>query len=256
MKQSSLLIFSLLLLNLWSCAPAYKSALAKFELGEYEKAIPLLQDALDKSQHEHEKGKIHFYIAESYRLSNRLDLAVDPYSRALSEKYYNDKIGLYYGLALKAKGEYELAKEQLERYTRTGTDRELVQRAKYELQHIADIDSLSKTNNPYITIQNVEALNTEHAEYAPSMANGRLVFASTRRGEETYQATGEGFADLYYFDFKGNSTTDGEVSQLEGGINQDGIHEASATFSTSGKTMIFARSNSGDKKEKDTNEGP
>lgn len=248
-KPVILLIFGILLFSLWSCAPAYKTAIAKFDLGEYEKAIPLLQDALSKSQHEHEKGKIHFYIAESYRLSNRMDLAVEPYGKALSEKYFNDKIGLYYGLALKSKGEYELAQEQLERYTRTGTDRELVRRAKYELQHIKEIDSLNKNSNQYITVKNVEGINTAHAEYAPAMMGKRMVFASTRRGEQTYLTTGEGFADLYYFDFQGNSLTDGTVTPFEAEINKDGLHEASATFSPSGKTMIFARSNSGDKKE-------
>lgn len=245
----------LLILVMASCKPAYKTALIKFEQGEYSEAIPLFEGALNKEQKDSDKGKIHFYIAESYRLSNRLHQAADPYSQAISERYFNDKIGLYYGLALKAKGEYGSAKEQLERFTRMGSDQELVKRAKMELQSMSMVDSLSKVGNKFVTITNLEALNTEEDEFAPAlMGTEALVFSSTRGGGEVYAKEGKSFADLYYVPLnqKDAMKSDfGAAQAFDANINTKGFHEATATFSGTGNTMIFARSNSGDKNEKD-----
>jgi peptidoglycan-associated lipoprotein len=235
-----------------ACTPSYKAAQAKFELGEYQEAIPLFEEALQKTPEGHEKGKIHFFIAESYRLSNRLGQATDAYSLALSEKYFNDKVGLYYGLALKAKGEYAKAATQLESYIRTGTDGELVKRAKMELQHLAKIDSISHQENRYVQVRNLSSVNSPASDYGAALLGGQLVFASTRRSEKTYAATGEGFADLYLAVFsQPEKPLEGDVqlTPFPPSINADGLHEASATFSPDGQTMIFARSNSGNKKE-------
>ena len=245
----------LLLLGMASCKPAYKTALAKFEQGEYNEAIPLFEGALDKDQKEGDEGRIHYYIAESYRLSNRLPEAANAYSKAISERYFNDKIGLYYGLALKAQGEYDRAKEQLERFTRTGTDRELVRRAKSELQALSTIDSLANTTNEYVTLTNVKGLNTETDEYAPSfMGEDALVFSSTRGGGKVYAKEGKAFTDLYYVEIDPENPLEsnfGKIEPFSNTINKPDFHEATTAFSKTGNTMIFARSNSGDKKEKD-----
>jgi peptidoglycan-associated lipoprotein len=232
-----------------ACKPPYQVAKAKFDLGEYEKAIPLFQEALAKSQNQQEKGKIQFYIGESFRLSNRLEKALPAYEQAIADKFVNDKILLHYALALKAKGDYDAAAKQFDLCTKSSADRDILRRAKFELLNIKQADSIANANNELVKISNMDALNTEHSEYSPAMLNGNLVFASTRRQEEIYKANGEGFADLYYFQFTDTAQRTGTVSAFNKIINADAFHEASATFSADGKTMIFARSNSGEKRE-------
>ncbi len=248
-KQLHLFALLAVLASLGACQPAYKAAMAKFDQAEYTEAIPMLEDALSKSQHEHEKGKIHFYIAEAYWRSNRPTKAVEAYSKALSEKYYNDRIGLHYGLALKAMGEYARAKEQFESFTNKGADRELVRRAKLELQYMKTIDSLNNNPNPYVTVKNLSTINTEGADYAPAIWGDKIVYASTESGNKVYAATGMGFSDLFYAKLNTNGLGSDayEPQLLSQVLNKKGFHEAAPTFSKDGNTIIFARSNPGGK---------
>lgn len=250
MKRLSIISILLLALAVFACKPAYQSALEKIELGEYNTAIPMLESALAKANQEHEKGKIHFYIGECYRMSNRLPEAVDHYEKALANKHYEDKLAFYYGYALKATGKYEEAKKQFSGFTKTGSDYALVQRAKKEILNMPAVDSLSQPNE-YVTLTNLEGVNTDAAEYSPTMYKDKLVFSSTRRKEKVFESTGGGFADLYMFEFEDKEKGTGTATPFNKSINTDGFHEASAAFSKDGMTMVFARSNSGAKGEKD-----
>ena len=69
-KKLSTFLLGALIFGLWACKPPYQNAMLKFEQYEFIEAIPLFEGALSKVGEEHEKGKIYFHIAESYRKSN------------------------------------------------------------------------------------------------------------------------------------------------------------------------------------------
>lgn len=250
-KMNRLSIISIILLGLAviACKPAYQNAIERKELGEFNSAIPLFEAALAKTNQEQDKGRIHFYIGECYRMSNRMSEAVEHYEKALASKYYEDKLAYHYGFALKSLGRYEEANKQFSGFAKTGSDYALVQRAKKEITHMDEVDSLSKPNE-YIKVTNLAGLNTEEADYSPTMLQDKFIFSSTRRKEKVYEATGGGYSDLYTFNFEDKEAGTGTAVPFNKKINTDGFHEASAAFSRDGSMMIFARSNSGDKDEK------
>ena len=248
MKNSHILVILLFIGGLFSCKPAYQNAKDKYKLGEYQTAIPLFESALKKGKHAKEQGEINFYIAESYRLSNRIEEAIPYYEKALDGKYYNDKLAFYYGMALKSAGKYDEAKKQFSGFIKIGGDGFLVKRARSELQNMSDIKDLSEPKK-YIRLENLAGINSESADYAPVIWGENLVFTSTRKKEKTYEATGDGFADLYYIPLDKIKEADLTPEAFSATINADGFHDATPAFTNKGETMIFARSNSGEKKE-------
>ena len=61
-------VFALIILILASCS-AEKKATKAFRLGKYENTIDFFSKKLEKNPND---GRANYFIAESYRLSNRL----------------------------------------------------------------------------------------------------------------------------------------------------------------------------------------
>jgi peptidoglycan-associated lipoprotein len=249
MKKSYFILPILCFAIFFGCAPIYKTAQEKYELGQFNTAIPLFQESLNKSQHEREKGKINMYIGDSYRLSNRIAEALPFYEKALEEKYYTDALAFHYGKALKASGRYEDAAKQFSGFVKTGSDYALVKQAKDELEGLKVADSLAK-GNPYMRVTNLAGVNTEAIDYAPVLWGDKMVFTSSRNASKIYEATGTGFTDLYMIDTAKLNDSEAGVMPFSDVVNSNGFHEATPAFAKEGKMMIFARSNSGAKGEK------
>ncbi|MDW7695519.1 OmpA family protein [Flammeovirgaceae bacterium SG7u.111] len=239
-----------LLIFIASCSSSYKVAENHFKKGHYNTAIPIFLKTVETSGSEEQKAKINYMVGECYRLSNRLPEAEPFYRKAFVSKAYNDENLLYqYCFALKAAGKYESAEKGFKKYIQEGKEFLKVRRAKQELENLKEIEAVSKVN-PYITITNCDALNTEAAEYGPMMfQDNQLVFTSSRMGQEIFESTGKPFTDLFYYDLEANADCKGAARPFNELVNLEGFHEASATFSRDGKVMIFARSNSGKKKD-------
>ncbi len=211
-----------------------------FNNGNYEEAIANYQNAVEKGD---TSADLQYQIGESYRMSNRMQDATPFYEKAVDQGSSKVKAPLYYGLSLKSVGKYDEAVEVLNKYQKEVKNRNLQKRAKYEAKKISKIEKLPFTKWSY-TLKNATYLNSPAEDYSPVQMGDELVFASSRGEGEVYGGSGYGFSNLY----KAGS---GGVSALEenGMINTPNKHEASATFSPDGKIMVFARSNSGDKKE-------
>ncbi len=248
MKKIKFILPILCFALFFGCAPVYKAAQEKYELGQFNTAIPLFKESLNKSQHEREKGKINMYIGNSYRLSNRIVEAVPFYEKALEEKYYTDALAFHYGKALKTAGRYEDAAKQFSGFVRTGSDYALVKLAKDELEGLKAIDSLVE-GNPYMRVTNLAGVNTEAIDYAPVLWGDKMVFTSSRNASKIYEATGTGFTDLYMIDTAKLNDLEAGVVPFSDVVNSNGFHEATPAFAKNGKMMIFARSNSGAKGE-------
>lgn len=253
MNYSSLIKLFVIALIVGGCASAsryVKKGNKKFEKGEYAFAIEHYMKALSKGA---DPAAINTQIAESYRLSNRLHEATPFYAKALQAKTTKDEPHFYYGLALKAVGKYQQAAAQLEEYSETGSNADLVSRAKEEVKNLQKVREILEKEQEYV-VENFESINTSAADFSPVLLNQEIIFSSSRGEGKVYAATGGGFTNLYRYKFDGLTPMSGAVLNLEGKINNPNINEATATITKDGKTMVFARGNSGSKKgAKDVN---
>ncbi|WP_240737334.1 OmpA family protein [Hymenobacter metallicola] len=231
-----------------SCATTGNMSKAdkRFARGEYETAIALYKADVAKGKN---IAMANFRVAESYRLSNRVEQAESYYKAALDGGIKNPDAAFYYGLALKANGKFDEAATQFEAYTQSGSNRALAARAEMEAKNSrlgTQLVAMS-TNNEVMPL---DQINTPSAEFSATLmpTTKELVFASGREGKK-YAGNGEGFNDLYAIKFDDEAKmTGGTVRKLEPTFNTDDMHEASATYSPDGKMVVFARSNNGSKK--------
>lgn len=236
----------------YSCASSEK-AINFFESAEYELAIKSYKKQLDKNPEN--KAEINFRIAESYRLSNRIQKALPFYQSASKSGYKSDNLQFFIGYALKANGKHGEASTYFTKYVETGKDEQRTELAKKEVKNLATLQEIIDKET-YTTISACDKINTEASEFAPVIYGNKVIFSSSRRGEEIFYTDGTGFTDLYAFEVKDTTDCKGKITNFfNESINTDGRHEANATFSADGKTMIFARSNSAnkDEKQKDVN---
>lgn len=243
MKQAVYFGISLLLL----VSPAFagsdtKSADKKFkQKGEYETALQEYKKALETGTN---KAYINAQIGECYRLSNRLSEAAPFYKAAIDLNYKADSILFQYPFALKAAGNYDEAKKGFQDYVSNGGKPARVERANREIDNINKIADLQKKKFWY-EISNLEAVNTPGSDFGPFLSDNTLYFASTKGTSAVYGATGTPFTNLFSYKIGGDATAVQEVA----GVNTPLQHEAQATLSKDGKTMIFARSNDGSRKK-------
>ncbi|GAB3878730.1 OmpA family protein [Hymenobacter segetis] len=218
----------------------------QFARGQYELAIPLYKADVAKG-----KGAAisNFRIGEAYRLSNRIEESEPFYKAALDGGVKNADAGFRYAEALKANGKYDEAAAQFASYASSGGNRALAARADVESKNAAASKAVAAIKNKY-DVMPVDALNSASSDFGGTMmaGTGDFVFASGRDGKK-YLGNGENFNHLYAIKFDNAAAmTGGTVRKLEGPFNSENKHEASATYTPDGKTMVFARSNDGSKK--------
>ncbi|PWJ43343.1 OmpA family protein [Sediminitomix flava] len=240
----------LLLFLAQACGGSKNIAEKKFQLGEYNSAIPLYEKKLSSAKMgATEQAEINFKIGECYRLSNRVEQAVPYYKKAIQNGFQDEDILFYYAYGLKKIGEYEKAVKYFKAYKKDGEDFKLIYRTKKEIKLLSEsIHSIIK-EDPFIEITNCSGINTDAAEFSPTLWNDKVVFTASRDNDMIYEGNGAGYTDLFVHDLEEVQKCEGEIQKLSDLINTPGFHEASATFSKDGKTVIFARSNSGKKKD-------
>ena len=229
---------------LWVSCSSEKKAEQSFQLAKYEKVIAYYKNVLAKQPN---NFKANYYVAESYRLSNRIREAEPFYAKARGRGLKKDSVGLYYAKALQANGKYAEAEKELEELVGSSENEELKDRAQKELKGLQNLSQLKKKD--YYRVKNLEALNTPFAEYGPVYSNSILYFASSRTNARLYEASGTPFTDLYQVDTKGANVDMSTLKPLpQGIINMPDVNTGSITFSADGKLMIFARGNTGKRK--------
>ncbi|MDO7848657.1 OmpA family protein [Hymenobacter sp. M29] len=235
------------MLNSCASSGAMSKADKQFARGQYETAIPLYQADVAKGKN---AAINNFRIGEAYRLSNRVEMAEPFYKAALDGGVKNADAGFRYAEALKANGKYDEAAAQFSTYASSGGNRTLAARAETEAKNVAASKMVAGMKNKY-DVMPVDALNSAGSDFGGTMMAGAgsdFVFTSNREGKK-YLGNGENFNDLYAIKFDNAAAmTGGAVRKLEGPFNTENKHEASATYTPDGKTMVFARSNDGSKK--------
>ena len=220
----------------------------RFARGEYEPAIALYKADAAKG-----KGAAaavaNFRLGEAYRLSNRLDQAEPFYKAAMDGGLRNADIAYRYAEALKANGKFDEAAALFTTYAQSGGNRTLAGRAEAEAKSATASKALVGTAAGY-EVKPLDAVNSPDDDFSASRLPGsnELVFASGREGK-TYLGNGEKFLSLYAQKFDDPAAmTGGTARKLEPLFNNAKVHQASATYTPDGKTMVFARSNDGSKK--------
>ncbi|UOG74796.1 OmpA family protein [Hymenobacter tibetensis] len=218
----------------------------RFARGEYETAIELYKADVTRGKN---AAMSNYRIGESYRLSNRAEQAESYYKAAIDGGVKAPDVVFYYGQALKANGKFDEAAAQFDSYLEKNAGRVLAPRAEMESRNakMANTIVAMRSNNEVMALDQV---NTPAAEFGSTLIpdTKELVFASGREGKK-YLGNGENFNDLYAVKFDdADKMTGGTVRKLEPIFNTENKHEASATYTPDGKTMVFARSNDGTKK--------
>lgn len=233
------LVFVLLL----GCGPE-KKAMKSFRFGRYQNVINYYKSVLAKDPN---NAKANFYVAESYRLSNRIRESEPYYAKAKGRDINRDSVVLYYSQALKSNGKYDEAKRELEAIVVTTKDEDFKGRIQREIDGLDYINELSQKHS-YYKVKSLEAVNTPLSEYSPAYLNGELYFTASRDDSRTYLATGTPFTKLYKARTSGANVDVTTIAPLPDKINTPNVNDGCVTFSPDGRIMIFAKGNSGKRK--------
>jgi len=215
-----------------------------FEEAEYQFAIEHFQTALKKGA---PSNDCNYYIAESFRRSNRIHESESFYKAAVDGGISEEDAYFYHALAMKSNGNYEGATNQFKNYINIGTNFDLINKAKQELANLKVISEIV-AKKTYFKIYNLEKLNTPEAEYSPFFYNEKLYFTTSRGADKMHAATNTGFTDLYEYIFDGTDRFSGQAKKLAEEINSTDAHDATCILLDKGKTIIFSRGNDGSKK--------
>lgn len=231
------------LISLLGCGPE-KKVMKSFRFGKYQNVINHYKSVLNKDPN---NSKANYYIAESYRLSNRIKEAEPYYAKAKGRDVNRDSVILYYSHSLKANGKYNEAKAQLEDLLLSTKNEDFKGRIQREIDGIDYINELEYKKS-YYRVKALDAINTPLSEYSPAYLNGELYFTASRDDNRTYLATGTPFTKLYKAKTSGANVDASTISPLPEKINTPNVNDGCVTFSPDGRIMIFAKGNSGKKK--------
>lgn len=234
MKKNSILqsVTALLLasLMLGSCASLYtKAGKDAYDNLQYNDAIYYLGKGIAKKDEADARRK----LADSYMKVNDYNNALANFEITSTYTDNTDKDRVSYARALMAKERYLDAKAILEGITSRDASNAY---AKQLLASCKNIARLKSDSMSYI----VEPMNipTAGPVYAPSLFNGGLLITSPSGTGELDPYTKMSYTNLYFTKREGASWSQ---PQEISGINSN-YHDAVASVSPTGNTMVFTRS--------------
>ena len=219
MKNHFLWICLILIIGVSSCKSLQEKGNDQFLSGQYQYAINSFSQILADDPENKEANQV---IAESYRLSNRIEDAAPYYEKLIEE---DPTFESYYrlGLSLKAQDKEEEAREAFEKakgYTQDETYLAETQRQLEAIKLSEGIDNYW----PNHVLVNYKDLNTAGPDYAPVISEEFIYFTSGRQASGLYPAGG--------------------AQALPEFKNEEGLNQAAIAVSPDGNTIIYARGNS------------
>jgi outer membrane protein OmpA-like peptidoglycan-associated protein len=238
MKRGYITILSMLVI-FTSCVSLQQKAKNHFSTGEYQLAIATFSQLLEK---EPDNAEANYYIAESYRLSNRVEKS-SPYYEQLLEHEESFENYYYKGKSLKGQGEYDDALKAFEAAKKWTMDDEKVDLADKEIANIKAIASIEPIW-PNHKLENYELLNSPGIDYAPVVSENYLYFTSSRGGGGIYTATGQGYTKLFRARAEGIKVDVQNIQAVPEFRNESGLNQGAIAISPDGNTIVYARGNS------------
>ncbi len=223
----------------------YKKGLLRFERGEYEFAIKELLKVT--TIEDTEKAKLYHTIAESYRLSNRWIEAIPFYEKAFEAKLEDPSAHFHYAFALKAAGKYDAALKEIETFIAAKTDNKAFNdKAFREVNNLKIINTILEKKQS-VEFKNFSQINTKGAEFSPMIRGEELVYTASLK-DKVY-SNGIPFIGIYKVKLGDAIAESNKPEVFSNQLFDSERNEGTPTFSPDGKTVIFARGNSGKRKD-------
>ena len=244
MKQYFLWISTFVLLGLVSCKSLVEKGDNQFLSGQYQYAISTFGQIL---QTDSSNLKANQTVAESYRLSNRIEKA-EPYYRQVVDQEPSFTSYFFLGQSLKAQQKNTEAKEAFEKAKTYTSDESLLARTQREIESIKLAEGIADYWPNHVLV-NFKELNTQGADYAPVLSEDFLYFTSGRQASGIYAATGTPYHKLFRTRAEGLKVDVSGVQALPEFKNEEGLNQAAIAVSPDGNTIIYARGNSNSSKD-------
>lgn len=244
MTKHHILIILFLSILLGACTSLSQRGMAQFESGEYQLAINTFSKILEKDPNDIQANNI---VAESYRLSNRIEKAT-PYYDKLIEIDGRGETYFHKGLSLKDQGEYKEAIEAFEKAKELSLNDTVQIRSERQIANLRQVEQI--TNYwPNHQVENYELLNSRGIDYAPIVSENFLYFTSSRGGGGIYPATGQSYTKLFRARADGVKVDVQNVQALPEFRNEEGLNQGAIAISPDGNTIIYARGNVASKRD-------
>ena len=239
MKQHFFGKIFVLFLLLGACKSLQEKGNDQFLSGEYQYAINTYGQILEDDPDNIEANQV---IAESYRLSNRIEESVPYYEKLVEEE---PTFEAYYrlGLGYKAQQEYDKANEAFKLSEDYTSDQEYVAEARRQTEAIKLAEGIGDYWENYELV-NFQELNTAGADYAPITSENFFYFTSGRQASGVYAADGSPYTKLFRARSDGLRVDVGGIQALPEFRNEEGLNQAAIAISPDGNTIIYARGNS------------
>jgi len=209
----------------------FQSSLYKEAILSYEKALEREPDLLQA------KSK----LADCYRLVNNPQKASVLYAD-LAQSLDGKKYLWDYAQTLRSTGRYAEAKEVFLRYAQQVDNKKGQQLARSCEWAAANLNNLS----PMFSVENMEALNSKNADFAPTFYKEQLLFASSRSvAKETnglVNWTNDAFNQYYQATGDAKSGVFSAAKPLRNFIGKD-INDAPMSFSGDGSLVAITSNN-------------
>ncbi|MCH7414862.1 OmpA family protein [Belliella sp. R4-6] len=243
MKRSFIFIIFIGLLGV-SCTSLFKKGQKQFSSGEYQYAISTFSKVLEKDP---DNKEANFYVAESYRLSNRIEKSSAYYEKLVEE---DGTFENYYrlGQSYRNQGRSDEALEAFKQAKGLTLEDGNLNELDREISNLQKIDQI-EDYWPYIELENFTLLNTPGPDYAPIVNEGFFYFTSSRQATGIYSATGVPYTKLFRTRADGIKVDVQNIQALPEFKNEEGLNQGSIAISPDGNTIIYARGNSTSSKD-------
>ncbi|WP_026955153.1 OmpA family protein [Algoriphagus vanfongensis] len=224
---------------LGSCKSLQEKGNDQFLSGQYQYAIGTFSQILDEDPENQEANRI---VAESYRLSNRVELA-SPYYEKLVEESPSFQNYFHLGQSLKAQQKDEEARAAFEKAKDYTQDESLLAQTQRQIEAI-NLAAGIEEYWPYHELVNYKDLNTAGDDYAPIVSENFFYFTSARQASGIYAATGTPYTKLFRARAEDLRVDVSGISALPEFQNEEGLNQAAMAISPDGNTIIYSRGNS------------
>lgn len=244
MKNHFLWICLLLFMGVTSCKSLQEKGNDQFLSGQYQYAINSFSQILADDPENKEANQV---IAESYRLSNRIEEAAPYYEKLVEE---DPTFESYYrlGLSLKAQDKDEEAKEAFEKAKGYTKDETYLAETQRQLEAIKMAQGIEDYWPNHVLV-NYKELNTAGPDYAPVISEDFIYFTSGRQASGLYPADGSPYTKLFRARADGLRVDVSGAQALPEFKNEEGLNQAAIAISPDGNTIIYARGNSTSNKD-------